>query len=162
MQAAKPGQTERVRLRQLTVLELELVLGPFHKLPLLRILLSRQLVGSDLRADRIVARSSVQGWPMLTVRSEIGPHQKPPRDFYREASHSAKTASVRKKRLRTPNCLSFLGRHEHDDEQEGRFNIDNYFFKVFAKQRLIAPPAFLVKSSGSRLKDSIMLKNRYF
>ena len=43
-----------------------------------------------------------------------------------------------------PNCFSFLGWHEHEDDDEredddeyqdeARKNIDNYFSKVFAKR----------------------------
>jgi len=41
-----------------------------------RIFLSWWPIGSDLRADRICGEVVGLGWPMLTVRSEIGPSTK--------------------------------------------------------------------------------------
>jgi hypothetical protein len=71
---------------------------------------------------------------MLTVRSEIGPYQKPPRDFYREASHAAKAPSVGKKRLGLPTAFHSWGGPEDDDEHDARMKIDNYIFKSSDKR----------------------------
>jgi hypothetical protein len=68
---------------------------------------------------------------MLTVRSEIGPLPKATQRFYREASHSAKALSVRKKRLPLPIAFHSWGYHKDG----ARTNIDNYFFK-FSDKRL--------------------------
>jgi hypothetical protein len=74
---------------------------------------------------------------MLTVRSEIGPYQKPPGDLQR-SPHLAKAPSVRKKRFRLPTAVHSWAHwaHEHDDEHKdkARKNIDNYFFKFPSKR----------------------------
>ena len=67
---------------------------------------------------------------MLTVRSEIGPSQKPPRDFTEKPPTRPKRRLSGKRGF--ANRFSFLGRHEHDDE--AGMKIDNYFFKFPIKQ----------------------------
>ena len=68
---------------------------------------------------------------MLTVRSEIGPYQKPSRDFTEKPPAGPKRRPLGKRGCAC-ELLFIPGEQEH--EHEARKNIDNYFFKVIAKR----------------------------
>jgi len=67
---------------------------------------------------------------MLTVRSEIGPYQKPSRDFTEKPPTWPKRRPLGKRGCAC-ELLFMLGEQEH--EHEARKNIDNYFFKFAIK-----------------------------
>ena len=77
---------------------------------------------------------------MLTARSEIGPYQKPSRDFTEKPPTWPKRRPLGKRGCAC-ELLFIPGEqeHEHDDEHEqehehgARKNIDNYFFKFAIK-----------------------------
>jgi hypothetical protein len=87
----------------------------------------------------------------LPVRSEIGPYQKPCRDFTEKPPTRPKRRLLEKRGCAS-QLLSRPPTLEDEDGDEARLNTDNYFFKFCAKR----PSTFTVMPSA-RLSEGLTI-----